>query len=142
MHESGPNRNQPYAGTAFTSSGHYGSTIFDPMNASLIEINICDPCLCHAAEQRRVLWRREAAALCGAPPWPGSIFGWVPEENAYEWWDPESEQQEEIAYRHLQSREELVALVDEHGGLRSYRGIKLNGDFTIDTVWPEDDTSD
>ncbi len=38
--------NQPYAGTSFSSSGHYGSTVFDPMsNIHTLEINICDPCL-------------------------------------------------------------------------------------------------
>lgn len=38
--------NQPYAGTAFKSYGHYGSTIFDPMDGkSFIELYICDTCL-------------------------------------------------------------------------------------------------
>ena len=25
--------------------GHYGSTVFDPMDASYLEIVVCDPCL-------------------------------------------------------------------------------------------------
>lgn len=38
--------NQPYAGTAFETHGHYGSTYFDPMFANRwLEINICDACL-------------------------------------------------------------------------------------------------
>lgn len=37
--------NQPYEGTAFTTSGHYGSTVFDPMDGTIIEINVCDECL-------------------------------------------------------------------------------------------------
>ena len=37
--------NQPYAGTTFTSSGHYGSTAFDAMDGSFLELNICDDCL-------------------------------------------------------------------------------------------------
>jgi hypothetical protein len=37
--------NQPYAGTSFHSYGHYGSTIFDPMDGQFIEINVCDECL-------------------------------------------------------------------------------------------------
>lgn len=37
--------NQPYAGTAFESHGHYGSMFFDPMDGSKIEINVCDDCL-------------------------------------------------------------------------------------------------
>ena len=37
--------NQPYAGTAFTTGGHYGSTVFHSMGGSRLEINVCDPCL-------------------------------------------------------------------------------------------------
>lgn len=35
----------PYGATLFTSHGHYGSTFFDPMDGSTIEIAICDSCL-------------------------------------------------------------------------------------------------
>jgi len=41
-------KNQPYGATAFQSHGHYGSTAFDPMDGTYIEINICDPCLLQA----------------------------------------------------------------------------------------------
>lgn len=41
----GMTHNQPYPGTAFMSYGHYGSTYFDPMDGSSIEINVCDDCL-------------------------------------------------------------------------------------------------
>lgn len=37
--------NQPYAGLSFTSNGHYGGTLYDPMDGSYIEIFICDVCL-------------------------------------------------------------------------------------------------
>lgn len=41
-----PDKFQAYAGTQFVSYGHYGSTVFDPMNESeYIEIVICDDCL-------------------------------------------------------------------------------------------------
>lgn len=37
---------QPYGATQFYTSGHYGSTIFDPFEADLaLIINICDSCL-------------------------------------------------------------------------------------------------
>lgn len=36
---------QPYAATVFYSGGHYGSTFFDPMDGSYIELAICDGCL-------------------------------------------------------------------------------------------------
>lgn len=45
--------NQPYAGTAFTSYGHYGSTVFDPMDRSHLEINVCDNCLVANAGRAR-----------------------------------------------------------------------------------------
>jgi hypothetical protein len=137
MPESGPNRNQPSDGTAFVSHGHYGSTVFDPFNASMIEINFCDPCLREAAEKKRVLWKREAKALTGAPPWPESCIGWVPDESPYEVWRPDDEAQCETVEHRLGSREELAALVEQHGGLRNYEGVKLNGSFTVETVWAE-----
>lgn len=39
--------NQPYGGTVFSSRGHYGSTVYDPMPYSQthIELTICDDCL-------------------------------------------------------------------------------------------------
>ncbi len=35
----------PCGGTQFRSYGHYGSTVFDPMDGSYIVICICDTCL-------------------------------------------------------------------------------------------------
>ena len=46
---------QPSGGTAFQSRGHYGSTVFDPMDGSLIEIAVCDDCLGDAIERNRVV---------------------------------------------------------------------------------------
>ena len=37
--------NQPYAATSFWTAGHYGSTVFDPMDGTRLEINVCDGCL-------------------------------------------------------------------------------------------------
>jgi hypothetical protein len=50
-----PSENQPYGGTTFQSYGHYGSTIFDPMDKSWLEINICDFHLELLAKTDRVL---------------------------------------------------------------------------------------
>jgi hypothetical protein len=69
--------NQPYAGTAFVTRGHYGSTVFDPMDDSALEINVCDDCLLRAGLADRVLhhknrgphrkrvlsWKRDAQAI-------------------------------------------------------------------------------
>lgn len=53
--------NQPYEGTAFTTNGHYGSTVFDLFSSDeLLEIVICDECMKEAAQANRVLrLRRE-----------------------------------------------------------------------------------
>lgn len=51
-----PQDNQPYAGTAFYSPGHYGSTFFDPMDGQQIEITICDDCL--SKNQGAIAWQR------------------------------------------------------------------------------------
>lgn len=47
--------NQPLDGLAFSSCGHYGTTAFDPMDGSALEINVCDPCLTEAGARGRVL---------------------------------------------------------------------------------------
>lgn len=60
---------QPYAGTNFTSYGHYGSTFFDPMDGEYVSLNICDPCLNAKAESHLVIGRtsRPVQAWCWAP---------------------------------------------------------------------------
>lgn len=45
---------QPLRGVAFASAGHYGSTVFDPMDGTVLEIAICDVCL----EERMELAKR------------------------------------------------------------------------------------
>lgn len=47
--------NQPNDGLAFQSSGHYGTTVFDPMDGTHLEINVCDPCLVQAGKDGHVL---------------------------------------------------------------------------------------
>jgi hypothetical protein len=46
--------NQPYGGTAFFTHGHYGSTYFDPVDGTALEINLCDDCLRIADKQGKV----------------------------------------------------------------------------------------
>lgn len=36
---------QPSEGLAFVTPGHYGSTVFDPMDGTFLELAICDDCL-------------------------------------------------------------------------------------------------
>lgn len=51
--------NQPYAGTEFHSYGHYGSTIFDPMDGQVLMLNVCDDCLRQLGAEGKVLLGRE-----------------------------------------------------------------------------------
>lgn len=50
---------QPARGLAFVTRGHYGSTFFDPMDGSFLEIAVCDDCVRAATEAGIV---REGAA--------------------------------------------------------------------------------
>lgn len=38
-------RNHPCDALSFHTKGHYGTTVFDPMDGSSLEINICDDCI-------------------------------------------------------------------------------------------------
>lgn len=78
--------NQPYAGTAFTSHGHYGSTAFDPMDGHFLEINVCDVCLVRAARRLRVLWNRDGQPVMD----DGVVVGWeLVRVEGYVSWKPE-----------------------------------------------------
>lgn len=69
--------NQPYEGTAFTTHGHYGSTIFDPMDGTYLELNVCDECLRGLQGTGKILHRRERKpVMCD-----GSLVGWVKTPN-------------------------------------------------------------
>lgn len=48
--------NQPYKATAFMTKGHYGSTFFDPMDGSYLEINVCDECLTKAKSEKKIVY--------------------------------------------------------------------------------------
>lgn len=47
--------NHPKNGLAFTTPGHYGCGVFDPMNGDYLEINLCDPCVVNARTAGRIL---------------------------------------------------------------------------------------
>lgn len=47
--------NQPYAGTTFRSHGQYGSTVFDEMGRTYLELNICDACMLQLAADGHIL---------------------------------------------------------------------------------------
>lgn len=51
----GKSINQPEFGLTFTTVGNYGSIVFDPMDGSYLEVNICDECLKKASKEQKVL---------------------------------------------------------------------------------------
>lgn len=67
--------NQPHDATTFITEGHYGSTVFDPMDRTRLEINICDDCL-----------RRGMARVYHVTP----VLPY-PRESTYRDWDPNKE---------------------------------------------------
>ena len=58
LREVGPGHteNQPNNGVCALIAGNYGSTVWDPMDATYLEVNICDPCLTTAGATGRVLF--------------------------------------------------------------------------------------
>lgn len=50
---------QPYDGLAFHTYGHYGSTYFDPMNGSYLQLSICDECV-EKAESKGFVFRKDS----------------------------------------------------------------------------------
>lgn len=60
--------NQPNEATAFQTSGHYGSGAFDPMDGTMLELNVCDECLTGRAG--RVLHLRTVQTVeTSSSPW-------------------------------------------------------------------------
>lgn len=45
------NGNQPSGGTEFTTHGHYGSSVTDFMDGTMLALNICDPCVVKARQE-------------------------------------------------------------------------------------------
>lgn len=61
--------NQPYGGTEFTTTGHYGSTIIDNMSANDPEfvVNICDTCIMRALDKGSIQSRSPELSLSRHP---------------------------------------------------------------------------
>lgn len=105
--------NQPSDGTAFESSGHYGSTAFDPMDGSYIEINVCDRCLVAAREKGRVLrGMHRKMVLC-----EGTIVGWAKALRPLLPWTGDEDQGPEFG------EDRLVVEIDAIGDHKLYPEI-------------------
>lgn len=81
--------NQPNGATAFITNGHYGSTVFDEMDGTWLELNICDDCL--SGCQSRVLHGRQYAPF-GPRPTPKPVY--IP----WHVHDPENEDCQQAMY--------------------------------------------
>ena len=68
--------NQPSCGTAFTTVGHYGSTVFDSMgDRTFLELNVCDECLKRLASNSKVLMGERQYAKPSYSRWDGKQSG-------------------------------------------------------------------
>lgn len=50
------NHIQPVGGVAFITYGHYGSTVFDPMNGDTMQIAVCDECLKALDKKKKLVY--------------------------------------------------------------------------------------
>jgi hypothetical protein len=50
----GEDNHQPIGGLSLVGYGHYGCTVWDPMNGSFLEMAICDSCLSDAIKNNIV----------------------------------------------------------------------------------------
>jgi hypothetical protein len=64
-----PEQELPYGGTLFGTTGHYGSTAFDPMNGDRIIITVCDECL--TANKNRVMFQEYGLSADKRKIWEG-----------------------------------------------------------------------
>ncbi len=79
---------QPYEATTFTSSGHYGSTVYDPMSKYRhLRIIICDKCLLQHKAQVQEVFVRPRSSFYDYQPWdpgPGEEDSDVETERPHE----------------------------------------------------------
>jgi hypothetical protein len=75
--------NQPDDGLAFETHGAYGSTVFDPMDGSFLEITICDECVVKAAESGQVYVGRDRRPVT----LDGLLVGWERLDRPYVLWN-------------------------------------------------------
>lgn len=66
---------QPYGATAFTSGGHYGSTVYDPMSQFRhLRIIICDKCLLDHRTEVQEVFVTPRASVHNYEPWDPGPF--------------------------------------------------------------------
>lgn len=118
--------NQPYDGLAFSSHGHYGSTSFDPMDGSYLEISICDECLVKKAKKKEVFRGQDrrlvlAKDQCKSLAIPG-VVGWQGTVKTLDFWDSEKDY----------SSDELILEADKVGSESAGKDIIWNSSVLKD----------
>ena len=61
--------NHPKDAVVFIARGNYGSTVFDPMDGSYLEVNICDDCV--------KLARHDSMVMIGPPQSRSELKLWT-----------------------------------------------------------------
>lgn len=93
--------NQPYGGTCFTTHGHYGSTIFDPMDGHYLELNVCDVCLRRLAGEGKILLGRDSKPVVSEIGEIPTRIGSAPVIFQSVTWDPGLEYEREDEHDEL-----------------------------------------
>lgn len=61
---------QPWGATMFSTGGHYGSTVFDPMSRyRRLYITVCDDCLKRNKDRVRLVIETPRASMIESFPW-------------------------------------------------------------------------
>lgn len=107
--------NQPYEGLAFISYGHYGGTVFDPMDGRYLEISVCDQCLLKEAKKQNILLGQDRKPVTIPGPkalgYMPTIIGMTPIHRELVPWNPEVEDETEAF--HLDSFEDYLEYCDK-----------------------------
>lgn len=88
---------QPSEGLHFSSEGAYGTTVFDPMDLSTLDVIICDECIVAAAREGRVLLSQPRIGLEASED--GVAVGFYAPERESVPWDPDKQYSPEEAHR-------------------------------------------
>jgi hypothetical protein len=66
---------QPYAATSFSSGGHFGSTVWDPMSGHReLMINVCDECLVKHKDRVSMVVRTPRPSIFDYQPWDPKAY--------------------------------------------------------------------
>jgi hypothetical protein len=93
--------NSPYGATAFETQGHYGSTIFDPMNGTYLELNVCDSCLRRLASEEKILLGQTRKRVMTNTRIGGGdeiplFVGWLAVKREMTTWHPGTEDDDDV----------------------------------------------